>query len=198
MSEKQTTAKKKPGRKPKADKTAEADNRNGGAVGESGAPDNGSGGSGENTEQAAHAPDQNGDIPEQSEEGAAQAAPKAGGGGAAEEEKAPAAEGWAGARVLKITKPLMKGEDVKALQDALIARGYHCGASGASGVYERNTAYAVRCFQAANRLIVDGRAGRFTVAALGGAYDALCRVHPDAAEAEHWEHKEPVKPAARP
>lgn len=107
MSEKQTTAKKKPGRKPKADKTAEADNRNGGAVGESGAPDNGSGGSGENTEQAAHAPDQNGDIPEQSEEGAAQAAPKAGGGGAAEEEKAPAAEGWAVARVLKITKPLM-------------------------------------------------------------------------------------------
>ena len=171
MSEKQTTAKKKPGRKPKAEKTAEADNRNGGAVGESGAPDNGSGGSGENTEQAAHAPDQNGDIPEQSEEGAAQAAPKAGGGGAAEEEKAPAAEGWAVARVLKITKPLMKGEDVKALQDALIARGYHCGASGASGVYERNTAYAVRCFQAANRLIVDGRAGRFTVAALGGTWN---------------------------
>ena len=171
MSEKQTTAKKKPGRKPKADKTAEADNRNGGAVGESGAPDNGSGGSGENTEQAAHAPDQNGDIPEQSEEGASQAAPKAGGGGAAEEEKAPAAEGWAVARVLKITKPLMKGEDVKALQDALIARGYHCGASGASGVYERNTAYAVRCFQAANRLIVDGRAGRFTVAALGGTWN---------------------------
>ena len=171
MSEKQTTAKKKPGRKPKADKTAEADNRNGGAVGESGAPDNGSGGSGENTEQAAHAPDQNGDIPEQSEEGAAQAAPKAGGGGAAEDVKAPAAEGWAVARVLKITKPLMKGEDVKALQDALIARGYHCGASGASGVYERNTAYAVRCFQAANRLIVDGRAGRFTVAALGGTWN---------------------------
>lgn len=171
MSEKQTTAKKKPGRKPKADKTAEADNRNGGAVGESGAPDNGSGGSGENTEQAAHAPDQNGDIPEQGEAGAPQAAHEAGGGGAAEEEKAPAAEGWAVARVLKITKPLMKGEDVKALQAALIARGYHCGASGASGVYERNTAYAVRCFQAANRLIVDGRAGRFTVAALGGTWN---------------------------
>lgn len=237
MSEKQTTAKKKPGRRPKADKTAapverdkveerqaaatpaagaetgnapapetgnasepspsaggsnetaEADNRNGGAVGESGAPDNGSGRSGENPEQAAHAPDQNGDIPEQSEEGAAQAAPEAGGGGAAEEERppaaqegeeaqggdpkqaAPAAEGWTVARVLKITKPLMKGEDVKALQAALIARGYHCGASGASGVYERNTAYAVRCFQAASRLIVDGRAGRFTVAALGGTWN---------------------------
>lgn len=210
MSEKQTTAKKKPGRRPKADKTAapverdkveerqaaatpaagaetgnapapetgnasepspsagggsnetaEADNRSGGDAGESG----------ENPEQAAHAPDQNGDIPEQGEAGAPQAAPEAGGGGAAEEEKAPAAEGWAVARVLKITKPLMKGEDVKALQAALIARGYHCGASGASGVYERNTAYAVRCFQAASRLIVDGRAGRFTVAALGGTWN---------------------------
>lgn len=228
MSEKQTTAKKKPGRRPKADKTAapverdkveerqaaatpaagaetgnapapetgnasepspsagggsnetaEADNRSGGDAGESG----------ENPEQAAHAPDQNGDIPEQGEAGAPQAAPEAGGGGAAEEERppaaqegeeaqggdpkqaAPAAEGWAVARVLKITKPLMKGEDVKALQAALIVRGYHCGASGASGVYERNTAYSVRCFQAANRLIVDGRAGRFTVAALGGTWN---------------------------
>ena len=228
MSEKQTTAKKKPGRRPKADKTAapverdkveerqaaatpaagaetgnapapetgnasepspsagggsnetaEADNRSGGDAGESC----------ENPEQAAHAPDQNGDIPEQGEAGAPQAAPEAGGGGAAEEERPPAAqegeeaqggdpkqaasaaEGWAVARVLKITKLLMKGEDVKALQAALIARGYHCGASGASGVYERNTAYAVRCFQAANRLIVDGRAGRFTVAALGGTWN---------------------------
>lgn len=181
MSEKQTTAKKKPGRKPKADKaaapverdkveerqaaatpaagaetgnalepspsaggsneTAEADNGNGGAVDESGAPDNGSGRSGENPEQAAHVPDQNGDIPEQGEAGAPQAAHEAGGGGAAEEERppaapegeeahgndpkqaAPAVEGWTVARVLKITKPLMKGEDVKALQAALIARG---------------------------------------------------------------------------
>lgn len=36
------------------------------------------------------------------------------------------------------------------------------------------------------------------LAALGGAYDALCQVHPDEAEAERWEHKEPAKPAARP
>lgn len=140
-----------------SNETAKADNGSGGAAGESGAPDNGSEQSGENPEQAAHAPDQNGDIPEQSKEGVAQAAP--------------AAAGWTVARVLKITKPLMKGEDVKALQAALIARGYHCGASGASGVYERNTAYAVRCFQAANRLIVDGRAGRFTVGALGGTWN---------------------------
>lgn len=228
MSEKQTTAKKKPGRRPKADKTAApverdkveerqaaatpaagAETRNapapetgnasepspsaGGGSNETAEADNRSGGdageSGENPEQAAHAPDQNGDIPEQGEAGAPQAAPEAGGGGAAEEERppaaqegeeaqggdpkqaAPAAEGWAVARVLKITKPLMKGEDVKALQAALIARGYHCGPSGASGIYERNTAYAVRCFQAANRLIVDGKAGRFTVAALGGTWN---------------------------
>lgn len=136
-----------------SNETAKADNGSGEAAGESGAPDNGSGQSGENPEQAAHALDQNGDIPEQSEEGAAQAAPEAGGGGAAEEERAPAApegeeekggddpeqaapaaEGWTAARVLKITKSLMKGEDVKDLQAALIARGYHCGPSGASGL----------------------------------------------------------------
>lgn len=48
---------------------------------------------------------------------------------------------------------------------------------------------------------------------LGGAYNALCRIHPDEAEEEHWEHKEhmgyaehtsnaghmePTKPAVRP
>ncbi len=48
---------------------------------------------------------------------------------------------------------------------------------------------------------------------LGGAYYALCRIHPDEAEEEHWEHKEhmgyaehasnaghmePVKPAVHP
>lgn len=39
------------------------------------------------------------------------------------------------------------------------------------------------------------------LATLGGAYDALCRVHPDGAETDHWEHKEhmePAKPVARP
>lgn len=79
-----------------------------------------------------------------------------------------AADGWEVARVLKVTKPLMKGDDVKALQAALIAHNYHCGATGIDGVYGRNTAYAVRCFQSANRLVVDGKAGRYTVAALGG------------------------------
>lgn len=82
----------------------------------------------------------------------------------------PAAGGWEVARLLKITKPLMKGNDVKALQAALIANNYHCGKDGVSGVYERHTAHAVRCFQSHKGLIVDGRAGKHTVAALGGVW----------------------------
>lgn len=89
-------------------------------------------------------------------------------GGAPDPENA--ADGWEVARVLKVSKPLMKGDDVKALQAAIIAHNYHCGATGIDGVYGRNTAYAVRCFQSANRLVVDGKAGRYTVAALGGAW----------------------------
>ena len=151
MSEKQTTTKKKPGRKPKAAKTAPPAERD--KVEERQITST-STGSGEAAEED-HSP--------------ATLEEEAQGGDPAQ--ATPAAEGWTVARVLKITKPLMKGEDVKALQAALIARGYHCGVSGANGVYERNTAYAVRCFQAANRLIVDGKAGRFTVAALGGTWN---------------------------
>lgn len=80
------------------------------------------------------------------------------------------ADGWEVARVLKVTKPLMNGDDVKALQEALIARNYHCGIAGADGIYAKNTAYAIRCFQSAHGLIVDGKAGRYTVAALGGVW----------------------------
>lgn len=60
-----------------------------------------------------------------------------------------AAGGWEVARVLKVAKPLMKGDDVKALQAALIANNYHCGVTGIDGIYGKNTAYAVRCFQSA-------------------------------------------------
>lgn len=82
----------------------------------------------------------------------------------------PTVEGLEVARVLKVTKPLIHGDDVKALQAALIANNYHCGVEGADGVYAKNTAYAVRCFQAAHGLIVDGQAGRYTIAALGGTW----------------------------
>lgn len=84
--------------------------------------------------------------------------------------KAAAAGGLEINRVLKVTKPLMQGDDVQALQRTLIEKNYHCGVSGANGIYGKDTAYAVRCFQAANRLIVDGKAGKFTVAALGGTW----------------------------
>ena len=64
------------------------------------------------------------------------------------EQTPPAAGSFEVARVLKVTKPLMRGDDVKALQTALIERNYHCGTNGADGTYGRLTAYAVRCFQA--------------------------------------------------
>ncbi len=61
----------------------------------------------------------------------------------------------------------MEGEDVQALQAALIARKFHCGEEHRAGLYGPATAYAVRCFQAYHGLIVDGRAGEYTLKALG-------------------------------
>lgn len=83
----------------------------------------------------------------------------------------PATGGFKVKRVLKVTKPLVKGDDVKALQKALISRGFHCGTSGADGIFGLSTAQAVRHFQSMNRLIVDGKAGRFTITALGGKWE---------------------------
>lgn len=74
-------------------------------------------------------------------------------------------------RELKVTKPLMKGKDVAAVQSALIEKRFHCGAEGANGVYGASTALAVRHFQAMNGLIVSGRVERFTIAALGGSWE---------------------------
>lgn len=78
---------------------------------------------------------------------------------------------WKVGRLLCVSRNLMKGDDVRAVQLALIAAGYSCGASGANGVYGRETAQAVRRFQAFNRLIVDGKAGKYTVKALGGEWN---------------------------
>ena len=78
---------------------------------------------------------------------------------------------WKVGRLLCVSRNLMKGDDVRAVQLALIASGYPCGASGANGVYGRETAQAVRHFQALNRLIVDGKAGKYTVKALGGEWN---------------------------
>lgn len=124
-------------------------NDNAGGNNESGNSANEPGQSGGNADQNTAPTDQNNGKPEQ---------------------EPPAPAQWEVSRVLKVTKPLMEGEDVKALQLALIANGYHCGVAGASGIFEKYTAYAVRCFQSSHGLIVDGKAGRFTVAALGGMW----------------------------
>ena len=79
----------------------------------------------------------------------------------------PEVEGVTLARDLRVTKPLMEGYDVAAVQDALIAKNLHCGIDGASGVYNASTAYAVRLFQSHNRLIVSGKVDKFTAIALG-------------------------------
>lgn len=73
-------------------------------------------------------------------------------------------------RILKRVSPMMKGDDVRELQAALIARGYACGRSGADGIFGDDTRAAVRAFQGSLRLTVDGIAGRQTVTALGGTY----------------------------
>lgn len=79
-------------------------------------------------------------------------------------------KGWAVSRLLKRISPLMKGDDVKNLQTALIAKGYSCGGTGTDGQFGDNTEKAVRAFQKAEGLRVDGIAGEDTVTALGGTW----------------------------
>ena len=74
-------------------------------------------------------------------------------------------------RVLLVMKPLIKGSDVRAIQAALIARGYHVGARGADGIYTKDTAKAVRHFQASNGFNVNGKVAKQTAAALGAAWE---------------------------
>lgn len=59
----------------------------------------------------------------------------------------------------RLLKKGIKGEDVKALQSALIGLGYNLGTDGADGVFATYTDKAVRLFQKRNTLIVDGEYG---------------------------------------
>ena len=61
----------------------------------------------------------------------------------------------------------MNGEDVAAVHAALIEKGLHVGQDSVQGIYGAKTAVAVRHFQSKNRLIVDGKIGKFTARALG-------------------------------
>lgn len=61
-----------------------------------------------------------------------------------------------------------KGETVKAMQILLIGRGYSCGSYGADGDFGSATDSAVRKYQKANGLTVDGYCGPKTWAKLLG------------------------------
>lgn len=80
-----------------------------------------------------------------------------------------------------------KGSDVKKAQQLLIAKGYSCGAAGADGDFGAATYNAVKKFQAANGLEVDGIVGAKTWAAL---------LKTEQTEPEKEPEKKPEKPAA--
>lgn len=61
-----------------------------------------------------------------------------------------------------------KGEYVKALQILLIGRGYSCGSAGADGDFGSATDSAVRKYQKAKSLEIDGIAGKATMSSLLG------------------------------
>lgn len=69
---------------------------------------------------------------------------------------------------MRTLKKGSKGEDVKALQILLIGRGYSCGSAGADGDFGSATDKAVRAYQKAKKLEVDGKAGPATMGSLLG------------------------------
>ena len=82
--------------------------------------------------------------------------------------KAAVAEVYTFERLLKKKSPLMRGEDVRTLQKLLAKAGQKPGA--ADGIFGRNTRDAVKSYQRAKRLTVDGIAGKNTITKLGGEW----------------------------
>ena len=68
-------------------------------------------------------------------------------------------------RLLKVKSPYLRGEDIKVLQEALNKLGFNCGK--VDGVYGTATQAAVKAYQKAKKLTVDGIVGKQTVTALG-------------------------------
>lgn len=76
---------------------------------------------------------------------------------------------WVVSRVLKRTNPAMSGADVKELKARLLALGYL--SSNTKDTFGDDTERAVRAYQQAKKLTVDGKAGRDTITALGGVWN---------------------------
>ena len=75
-------------------------------------------------------------------------------------------------RVLKYTDPMMRGDDVKHVQDRLNELGYNCGT--ADGVFGRKTDIAARNFkQDAGLKYETGDVGKKTAIALGFGWGAI-------------------------
>jgi hypothetical protein len=73
-------------------------------------------------------------------------------------------------RLLALKSTWMRGEDVRDVQEQLIARKYSVGGTGADGIYGPKTTQGVRRFQGDKGLQVDGIVGPKTTAALGGLW----------------------------
>ena len=74
-------------------------------------------------------------------------------------------------RYLRIMDPLMEGIDVRNVQERLTELGYYEGEI--TGIYDRETAQAVRNFQEAFGLLADGVVGPDTWNAIGLSEELL-------------------------
>lgn len=74
-------------------------------------------------------------------------------------------------RLLSLKSTWMRGEDVRDVQQQLMAKKYSVGGTGADGVYGPKTTQGVKQFQRDSGLQADGIVGRNTTRALGGLWN---------------------------